>query len=43
MRLSDNIRSISYLKNNAAKIAEELEIGGSPFIITQNGEASRIS
>ncbi|MCI2810772.1 type II toxin-antitoxin system Phd/YefM family antitoxin [Eoetvoesiella caeni] len=42
MQLSDKIRSISYLKNNAAKMAEELECDGSPFIITQNGEASMV-
>ena len=42
MQLSDKIRSISYLKNNAAKMAEELGSNDSPFIITQNGEASMV-
>lgn len=37
-----NIRSISYLKSNAAKISEDLALNESPFIITQNGEASMV-
>ncbi len=37
-----NIRSISYLKSHAAKISEDLALNESPFIITQNGEASMV-
>lgn len=37
MKLSAQIKPISYLKANAAKIARELE--GQTMIITQNGEA----
>ena len=37
-----NIKSISYLKSHASQIAEDLEVNGSPFFITQNGEASMV-
>jgi hypothetical protein len=37
-----NIKSISYLKSHAAQISEDLGLNGSPFIITQNGEASMV-
>lgn len=37
-----NIKSISYLKSHAAQISEELEANGTPFVITQNGEASMV-
>ena len=37
-----NIRSISYLKSHAAQISEDLQLKGSPFVITQNGEASMV-
>lgn len=37
-----NIKSISYLKSHAAQIAEDVAANGSPFIITQNGEASMV-
>ncbi len=37
-----NIKSISYLKSHAAQIAEDLEMNGNPFFITQNGEASMV-
>jgi len=37
-----NIKSISYLKSHAAQIAEDLEMNGTPFFITQNGEASMV-
>lgn len=36
------IKSISYLKSHAAQISEELEASGTPFVITQNGEASMV-
>jgi len=42
MKYANNIRSISYLKNNAAKISEELEGNSSPFFITQNGSATMV-
>ena len=37
-----HIKSISYLKSHAAQIAEDLEMNGTPFYITQNGEASMV-
>ena len=37
-----NITSISYLKSHAAQISEDLEMNGTPFFITQNGEASMV-
>lgn len=37
-----NIKSISYLKSHAAQISEDLALNGSPFVITQNGEASMV-
>ena len=36
------IKSISYLKSHAAQIAEDLEMNGNPFFITQNGDASMV-
>ncbi len=42
MKYANNIRSISYLKNNAAKISEQLEGNCSPFFITQNGSATMV-
>ena len=35
-----NIRSISYLKSHAGQISEDLQLNGSPLVITQNGESS---
>jgi len=37
-----NIKSISYLKSHAAQISEDLEMNGTPFFITQNGEATMV-
>jgi len=37
-----NIKSISYLKSHAAQISEDLAVNGTPFFITQNGEASMV-
>ncbi len=42
MKLSKNIKPISYLKSNAAKVAEELKSNGAPYLITQNGEAAMV-
>lgn len=39
MRLSDQIKPISYLKAHAAEIIRHLGNKGEPLIITQNGEA----
>lgn len=39
MKLSDQIRSISYLKAHAAEIVRNLSEQADPLIITQNGEA----
>ena len=42
MSVSSHIKPISYLKANAAKIAEELKEDGEAYIITQNGEAAMV-
>lgn len=42
MPTAANIKSISYLKSHAAQISEDLERHGSPYFITQNGEASTV-
>jgi len=42
MSLSTHIKPISYLKANAAKIANELKADGEAYIITQNGEAAMV-
>ena len=42
MRLSSQIRPISYLKANAAEIVRELGHDGAPVVITQNGEAKAV-
>lgn len=39
MRLSNQIKPISYLKSHAAEIIRDLGTQGNPLIITQNGEA----
>ncbi len=39
MKLSSQIKPISYLKANTAKIFSRLAEQGEPLIITQNGEA----
>lgn len=39
MKLSEQIKPISYLKTNAAEIVRNLGAKGEPLIITQNGEA----
>ncbi|MEO0500945.1 MAG: type II toxin-antitoxin system Phd/YefM family antitoxin [Pseudomonadota bacterium] len=40
--LLKNIKPISYVKANAAKIIEEITETGEPVIITQNGEAKAV-
>lgn len=42
MRLSESIKSISYLKANAANLIEEINKDQKTFVITQNGEAKVI-
>lgn len=42
MKLSESVKSISYLKANAAQMIEEANREQKTFIITQNGEAKVI-
>lgn len=42
MRLSTQIKPISYVKANAAQIIDELADGGEPIVVTQNGEAKAV-
>ena len=42
MRYSTQVKSISYLKANAAEILDTLAENRQPFIITQNGEAKAV-
>ena len=42
MRMSSQIRPISYLKANSAEILHTLGDQGEPLIITQNGEAKAV-
>jgi prevent-host-death family protein len=39
MKLSESVKSISYLKANAAQLIDEANKKGKTFVITQNGEA----
>ena len=39
MKLSSQIKPISYLKAHAAEIVRSLADNGEPLVITQNGEA----
>ena len=39
MKLSESVKSISYLKSNAASLIEESNKHQKTFVITQNGEA----
>lgn len=41
MKLSQNIKPISYIKANSAKVLEQVNLSG-PMVITQNGEASAV-
>lgn len=42
MRFSTQIRSISYLKANAAEVLHDLAENHQPLVITQNGEAKAV-
>ena len=39
MKLSESVKSISYLKANAATLIDEINKHQKTFVITQNGEA----
>lgn len=41
MKLTKDIKPISYVKANTAKVVEQVNISG-PMIITQNGEATAV-
>lgn len=42
MKLSSQIRPISYLKAHAAEIVRTLAAQGEPLVITQNGKAKAV-
>jgi prevent-host-death family protein len=42
MRYSTNVKSISYVKANAAEVLGRLKEDRSPMLITQNGEACAV-
>jgi prevent-host-death family protein len=42
MKLSTQIKSISYLKANAAEVVRRLAEKREPLVITQNGEAKAV-
>ena len=42
MSLLTHTKPISYLKANAAKIAQELKQDGEHYVITRNGEAAMV-
>ena len=42
MKLSTRVKSISYLKANAAEVVRRLAREGEPLVITQNGEAKAV-
>src|SRR3546814_13875023 len=42
MKFSNQIKPISYLKANAAKVVEGLAESGEPLVITQDGEAKAV-
>ena len=42
MKYSTQIKSISYLKANAAEVVRELAEQRKPLVITQNGEAKAV-
>ena len=39
MRVGEQVKSITFLKNNTGEVMEKLAENRLPFIITQNGEA----
>jgi len=42
MKLSEQVKPISYLKAHAADVIRNLRAGGEALIITQNGEAKAV-
>jgi len=42
MRYSTNVKSISYIKANAAEVLDRLKADREPMLITQNGEACAV-
>lgn len=42
MKLSEQVKPISYLKAHASEIIRELKVKQQPLIITQNGEATAV-
>ena len=42
MKLSTQIKPISYLKSNTAQIVKDLADSRQPMVITQNGEATMV-
>jgi prevent-host-death family protein len=42
MRYSTNVKSISYIKANAAEVLDRLKAEREPMLITQNGEARAV-
>ena len=42
MRFSTNVKSISYIKANAAEVLDRLSEDRAPMLITQNGEARAV-
>ncbi len=42
MKLSSQIKPISYFKANAAEIVRQLAVQREPMVITQNGEATAV-
>ncbi|AWY00149.1 antitoxin, Phd family protein [Marinomonas primoryensis] len=42
MKLSDQIKPISYLKAHAAEVVRNLSANMQPMVITQNGEAKAV-
>ena len=42
MRYTTQIKSISYLKANAAEVLDQLAASREPLVITQNGEAKAV-
>lgn len=42
MKLSESVKSVSFLKNNTADVLKNIGKSGEPLIITQNGEATAV-
>ena len=42
MRLTERVRSISYLKAHAAELVRQVTESQEPLVITQNGEAKAV-